>query len=590
MLLRLHFFAVEDLSTTVEIKFWSLIKKQESWSVITIKEDSYLSFDVDYKETVSDDFNYLDEHTIIPDPRIFIKSTAKIKVVAQLADKETGRGDVYLVPQVNKIATTFLINLPKAAEKYYQIIHLLPSSNYTANVHINHLIEGKKTIAYNLTLDHKIGSPQNIIVVPSDVHSHSISILSNVDVYITAAVICIDLASTNNFDTKHTITYCDYSAMMVHPTSYFYCKTALNAPGDSRMITSKYTKAISVSPPAIPSCTTSLPLIIYDTTHIVSPAHVDLSPYSALPFQMLPKDYQMGIVSIYDFTPWIRFGGFRDIKNSGRFVNSFIHYVPETSQFITGVIQFITFSPNDNIEVYIRSNDNPADFLLDGRAAMKSLITNTTMPFFRYTWYNFRIEQPGLHTFNSSGRYSIYVIGKNIANQTGAYGYIAGYNKNSLGKHSSTGFSIFLNKQSEVVRLIIHCILVLFSVQLMIINVISKTFDAASICGSGLIGTVGFVIMPLFMSVATVLLTPEYRVCEKSKINKLITVPGTSSLAESSRGARLDRPTNDLSKPRNIQVPKIVQSHNPRRGFYCDETIDWVRFLQLKLCCTVKSV
>uniref|UniRef100_A0AC35TT04 Uncharacterized protein n=1 Tax=Rhabditophanes sp. KR3021 TaxID=114890 RepID=A0AC35TT04_9BILA len=43
--------------------------------------------------------------------------------------------------------------------------------------------------------------------------------------------------------------------------------------------------------------------------------------------------------------------------------------------------------------------------------------------------------------------------------------------------------------------------------------------------------------------------------------------------AESSRGARLDRPTNDLSKPKNIQVPKIVQSHNPRRGFYCDETV-----------------
>uniref|UniRef100_A0AC35UFI2 IgGFc_binding domain-containing protein n=1 Tax=Rhabditophanes sp. KR3021 TaxID=114890 RepID=A0AC35UFI2_9BILA len=112
-----------------------------------------------------------------------------------------------------------------------------------------------------------------------------------------------------------------------------------NGTGDERMVVSEFTQAMYISPPRSNGCENKLSINLYATsTH-------------------------------YTYTPITRFGGIRGTVASDiwQFENAFIHYIPNTSQFIKGDIRFVTYSPNSNVDICADSDVANAATRLDYR-------------------------------------------------------------------------------------------------------------------------------------------------------------------------------------------------------------------------------
>uniref|UniRef100_A0AC35U331 IgGFc_binding domain-containing protein n=1 Tax=Rhabditophanes sp. KR3021 TaxID=114890 RepID=A0AC35U331_9BILA len=444
--ISLHLFNNDAYkANSASINYWSAADNKYIQKPIILDARGYLEFPLKYEDVIIDDFDVTKETVLIKDRRVFIYTQYSAKVVSRIFDLTTGIGDSEMVPTITMAQQSYLVKLPKPNPGAFQIIHLLTSGD-DAKVTVIHDINGRQQPVYSLVVSKTVGSDQPIIIIPADLNDHSVSIYSDTNIHVVGAVTCVDLESTRGFGLGTPTSICDYATMFFHPIPSFDCTTALNGNGDRRMITSRFTKSVYISPPKSNTCESSLPISVYNTaTPSTMGNMILLNQYVASTLTLAPHD-QQGTQSKYTFTPWARFGGERSavFENGDQLVSSFIHYIPETSQYLNGDIRFVTFTPNSYLEIYCDFGIQLSAFLLDAEKIKPTIIIEeATFSFFNklYKYWIIKIEKTGPHYLSefSSQTYIAFVSGKNVANMDGSYGYIAGYNRNNISTISSVG-------------------------------------------------------------------------------------------------------------------------------------------------------
>uniref|UniRef100_A0AC35U0E8 C1q domain-containing protein n=1 Tax=Rhabditophanes sp. KR3021 TaxID=114890 RepID=A0AC35U0E8_9BILA len=109
----------------------------------------------------------------------------------------------------------------------------------------------------------------------------------------------------------------------------------------------------------------------------------------------------------------------------------FMHYVPSTSEWITGQSQFYTLAKDCFLEIYADNSQFNAinSIYIDGHILGTFLYGRTDITFFEnYVQFVVQVTKYGLHTITSPGKYIAYVICKNVNGFNNAAGYLIGFN------------------------------------------------------------------------------------------------------------------------------------------------------------------
>uniref|UniRef100_A0AC35U9B8 IgGFc_binding domain-containing protein n=1 Tax=Rhabditophanes sp. KR3021 TaxID=114890 RepID=A0AC35U9B8_9BILA len=141
-----------------------------------------------------------------------------------------------------------------------------------------------------------------------------------------------------------------------------------------------------------------------------------------------------------------RVGG--SLGNDGFSVNNaFMTIVPETTQYLTGPINIVTFSINSKLEIY-GIGLIPSLFFIDGQKVPDALITKATLTAIdtSYSSYIVTVIGTSFHTFNTIRPYIAYVVGRNSDddNDISMYGYLAGCGKSQLKTTPTQGWRYVL--------------------------------------------------------------------------------------------------------------------------------------------------
>uniref|UniRef100_A0AC35UES3 IgGFc_binding domain-containing protein n=1 Tax=Rhabditophanes sp. KR3021 TaxID=114890 RepID=A0AC35UES3_9BILA len=445
--ITLNFFNTAGIKNGVTISYWlENLSIQKNYS-LTIDPNSAINTNLLFRNVVK---NYLDlssQNTMISDPRIIITSQYPMKVISRIYNKVTGLGDAEMIPSSN-IAHT----------RANQIIHIYGSDDTDRSVNyqndgaatVYHDINGIFYKKYDLTIKRQLGASQNIIINPSDSREHSFSIYSNQKIYVVGGVGRVNLIATGTTPGAGTInSITDYAMMHFYPLHYFDCTYAFFlGKEDRRMLTSDYTKSVYITPPRSNGCENYLPISLYNQLTPTTPISMTLTNFVASTLTMKPYS-QNGASSQLTYVPWIRFGGSRgtSLATQTQLFTSFLHYVPETSQWVSGNTNFVTFSPNSFVEVYADSTITAQSFTLDGIFVDGTQIkSSSNIAFFggKYNVFTINVKNAGFHVLQvkQTGTYVVYVIGDNVQGLSGSYGYVAGYNINTLKKYPSVSGTI----------------------------------------------------------------------------------------------------------------------------------------------------
>uniref|UniRef100_A0AC35U2B1 COL8A n=1 Tax=Rhabditophanes sp. KR3021 TaxID=114890 RepID=A0AC35U2B1_9BILA len=109
----------------------------------------------------------------------------------------------------------------------------------------------------------------------------------------------------------------------------------------------------------------------------------------------------------------------------------FIHYVPSTSEWVTGKSQFFTLAKNCFLEFYINEDGNNVDSIkVDNLNLSQYNYTQHNMNYFGSTFghYIMPLNGYGVHSFENSGKYVLYVVCKHVNKLYSSSGYTTGFN------------------------------------------------------------------------------------------------------------------------------------------------------------------
>uniref|UniRef100_A0AC35U7Y9 IgGFc_binding domain-containing protein n=1 Tax=Rhabditophanes sp. KR3021 TaxID=114890 RepID=A0AC35U7Y9_9BILA len=423
----------------VTISYWSVKQNIQISTNFILDPNAVMSYNLFFRDVVKDGLDLSKEATLIPDPRIIINSHYSMKVISRIYNQKTGLGDAEMIPQSDMAHSAYLVRLPAANPGGTQIIHILASNAKDALVTVYHTIDGEISNKYDLKVTSAVGSYQNVITNPSDPkRAHSFSIYSNKQIIVVGAVSRVNLIATGTNGVATIDSPTDYSYMHFYNSHFFDCTYAFfKGSEDHRMITSEFTKSVYVTPPRTNGCINYLPILVYSQLKPNDPTPINLKIFASSSLNLTPGS-QGGTSSEYSYTPWIRFGGFRAPAPQTQLLSSFLHYVPETSQFIHGSVFFFTFTPNSYIEIYAKSIVDTTSFFLDGVVVDGTQFqSQSNIPYFKakYNVFTILVKNAGSHIFEvkqDNAKYIAYVTGYNVKGAGGSYGYVAGYNTNSL--------------------------------------------------------------------------------------------------------------------------------------------------------------
>uniref|UniRef100_A0AC35TWU7 IgGFc_binding domain-containing protein n=1 Tax=Rhabditophanes sp. KR3021 TaxID=114890 RepID=A0AC35TWU7_9BILA len=427
----------------ITITYWSVATNSKQIQTIWLDPLAYKTINLNYMEVVKDNLDISKENTLMADPRIIITAVYSIKVISRIFNSVNAYGDSEMVPTSVIANTAYMVQLPKPNPGAVQLIHILGSDYKDVSVSVYHYINGLYHSNYGLKVSQLLGARQNVLSVASDGNKHAFSIYGDAPFFVVGAVTKVDLLSTNSIQsTVNSMT--DYAYMHFYPSDLYDCTKALNGVGDRRMIDFQYTKSVYVTPPRMNGCANKLPINIVDQYTPNTPSLVSLREYVASNL-VLKSGYRRGITSAYDYTPWIRFGGLRGIGTNDKeqLYSAFIHYIPETSQYITGDLTFVTFTSNSVLEIYAESSISKNSFYIDNLLITNDQFTSSfKMGLFngKYNRFTIKVTNIGFHVLKvtSPGSYIAYVVGENVVGNSGIYGYVAGYNMNRLGYFKTT--------------------------------------------------------------------------------------------------------------------------------------------------------
>uniref|UniRef100_A0AC35UFJ2 IgGFc_binding domain-containing protein n=1 Tax=Rhabditophanes sp. KR3021 TaxID=114890 RepID=A0AC35UFJ2_9BILA len=437
--LSLNFIAVHDGPTSVTVKYFSKLNKQNIKTTMTITNDKITTFPLEYADVVKDDY-LLDGIVIpVPDPRIIISSDNNIKVIARLLNLVTGLGDTYEVPPTAMLGAPVIIKLPKANPGAAQLIHIMTTETDLAIGFVKEFVNGQAGLTQAVKIDFALGSNQAIIAVPFDNKDRSYYIECSTPLFFTVVTTCVDLNFASGFPFSSQTTPCDYAAYHPLPIFSWDCKHLLSNPTDLKMTTNRFTHSLYAAPSNV-VCDNEVFVDIYTDKKPINGSKLIIKTFQSATINLLPaKEY--GVQSTHTFDSLVRFGGTTHTFITSQLLNAFLVNVPDSTQYVTGMSKFVTFSSTTYLEIYTSSTADESKFLINGKAVDKKKTEIINIPFFdtKFKSIVITINLVGQVSFVCDQDYILYVIGPNldkidpsIKYKTSYYGYLAGFMKSGL--------------------------------------------------------------------------------------------------------------------------------------------------------------
>uniref|UniRef100_A0AC35TV21 IgGFc_binding domain-containing protein n=1 Tax=Rhabditophanes sp. KR3021 TaxID=114890 RepID=A0AC35TV21_9BILA len=202
-------------------------------------------------------------------------------------------------------------------------------------------------------------------------------------------------------------------------------------PPDQRMITNDFTTRLHVSPPNLgANCNAITKITAYDENNNVRGTE-QIVDKTGLTEISLINDEVAGFSTVGGQMSTNRFGS---IINKDNIIPAghFMHYIPSTSEWITGKTQFYTLAKDCILEFYADADGSNSDFIkIDGHNMDTLKYDRKLLPFFnnQYTQFVVEINGYGLHTIENYGKYVAYVICKHVNGPYNANGYLTGFNQ-----------------------------------------------------------------------------------------------------------------------------------------------------------------
>uniref|UniRef100_A0A0K0G423 IgGFc_binding domain-containing protein n=1 Tax=Strongyloides venezuelensis TaxID=75913 RepID=A0A0K0G423_STRVS len=428
----LYFLPTTNTTTSVTCQYWS----NKNSKMINI------TFAAKYKDPNKHIFVYNDVITDghygdgqpknLTDPRLYITSTAPIKVIAKVFNLFTKQGDMYLVPSTSFASTKFLFKLPQPVLGREQVVHLLALPNKDTNAQI--IVtgpQGHNLVNQTVKLNGALGGNQIILPITTIDVGPSIYISSDQPMVVIGAVICADL-NAFNVNASSSNNTCDYAAYFPQQIGTWDCVSNLTTP-DQRFTVGDHTGNIFISP-ADSTCGSSIPVSVYSNINPANVSQETLLPKLVSSYQIVHSYIsELAVSSSNALLSMTRVGTPKATKNA-TMDGIFMHYVPDTTQYYSGETQFITLYDGDYYEIYVENYTINASLTLNGQNVLINDQTSKNLSIFNRTYTVAKITVPkaGLNVFNCPLNYIGYIISKNNGNKNTVYGYITGFNKSKL--------------------------------------------------------------------------------------------------------------------------------------------------------------
>uniref|UniRef100_A0A0N5BKJ8 IgGFc_binding domain-containing protein n=1 Tax=Strongyloides papillosus TaxID=174720 RepID=A0A0N5BKJ8_STREA len=132
----LHFLPITNTTTSVTYQYWSIINSKMVTNTFAAKYKDPNKHIFAYNDVITDGHYGDGQPKNMTDPRIYITSTAPIKVIARVVNLVTKQGDMYLVPSTSFASTKFLFKLPEPVLGREQVVHLLALPNRDVNAQV----------------------------------------------------------------------------------------------------------------------------------------------------------------------------------------------------------------------------------------------------------------------------------------------------------------------------------------------------------------------------------------------------------------------------------------------------------------------
>uniref|UniRef100_A0A0N4ZQ17 IgGFc_binding domain-containing protein n=1 Tax=Parastrongyloides trichosuri TaxID=131310 RepID=A0A0N4ZQ17_PARTI len=425
--LSLFILPTNNVTTTVTMQWYSLTQQKLVTSSFNATFRNNNKHIFAYNDVISEGHYGDGQPKNLTDSRIYITSTAPVKVIARLINLVTNQGDVYLVPSTTFANQKYLFKLPKPVLGREQIVHLLAMPNQDANVWI--VVtgpQGHNMVNQTVKLNGALGGNQIILPFTTIDIGPSIYVSSDTPIVVVGAVTCADLNAFNVNDVSSNNT-CDYAAYMPQAIGTWDCVSNLSTV-DQRVTLGDHTANIIVSP-ADSTCGKAIPINVYSNVNPVNALNQQLTSKIVSRYQIVHSYIsELAVSSPNAFVSMTRVGTPRATKNA-TLNGIYMHYVPETTQFYNGLTQFVAFTGGDFLEVYIENLKASDNLALDGVPMLQAIINPRVISSYNnvYTVVEFYIPFAGVHTFSSTANYVAYVVSK-ADNQTNTgFGYITGF-------------------------------------------------------------------------------------------------------------------------------------------------------------------
>uniref|UniRef100_A0AC35U9I9 IgGFc_binding domain-containing protein n=1 Tax=Rhabditophanes sp. KR3021 TaxID=114890 RepID=A0AC35U9I9_9BILA len=410
---------------------YSLITKQATakygqLNEVTLDENS-VSTPIDY---ISYGFND-NAHT---DFRIFVKCNQEVTLYGRLNEPLNNFGDMFLIPASTNAGTKYVIPIPAQYSNKRGSLLVLPVAQtglVTVSVegYINGVLKSNKTNTYDVTLVQSQHYTSILILHTTD--NATVIITSSTPVMVSFTT---SFATTSNSGTDGSCgqscnrDYITFMPLPEHP------KTCSNGAlfHDHRMITSDLTTSLYIAPPTVPpTCDEVFSLSVFginDNSKGVS----KIIPRTGTSSITLTDKPEVATNSKHGVMPMYRLGSILTKPDSLTAFGHIAHIVPSTAEWVSGKTQFFALGKDCVIEFY-KVGFATDSIRLDKAPLVKGSFTSNVLSYFgnKYAHGIVPITSYGLHTFETSGHYVLYVVCKNVNGPYNALGYLTGFNKRS---------------------------------------------------------------------------------------------------------------------------------------------------------------
>uniref|UniRef100_A0A0N5BKJ6 IgGFc_binding domain-containing protein n=1 Tax=Strongyloides papillosus TaxID=174720 RepID=A0A0N5BKJ6_STREA len=349
----LHFLPITNTTTSVTYQYWSIINSKMVTNTFAAKYKDPNKHIFAYNDVITDGHYGDGQPKNMTDPRIYITSTAPIKVIARVVNLVTKQGDMYLVPSTLFASTKFLFKLPEPVLGREQVVHLLALPNRDVNAQV--IVtgpQGHNLVNQTVKLNGALGGNQIILPITTIDIGPSIYISSDQPMVVIGAVICANL-NAFNVNAPSSNNTCDYAAYFPQQIGTWDCTSSLTTP-DQRVTVGDHTANIIVSP-ADSTCGSSIPVSVFSNVNPTNGLQQKLTPKLVSRYQIVHSYIsELAVSSSNVLLSMTRVGTPRATKNA-TLNGIYMHYVPDTTQYWSGETQFVAVTQGDMLEVYVEN-------------------------------------------------------------------------------------------------------------------------------------------------------------------------------------------------------------------------------------------